>query len=296
MNDESKKSIEDRILDEIRTTGYPLELDVADWLISNGWHIFPNYLYEDVETQKLRTVDIAANYPLARASKLAHLVLECKTSSKGKPWIFLLTHSIVEEQLSLRDKKGSFLVPSIVSIGGILVSLFQSYVDFEGGVGKSMESESLLQNLLEKANRTHFFDNDLPRAHSCYVAFRKGRDKEDVPDDFVKAVHQINGACAELIEMPFRSPVLATIVFRGDMFGLRKSGNEMKLFPINHALYLNQYFLKVDASQLPKHSIPPPIIDVVKDTYFEEYLGLLRCDLEILEEAYILLEKEGVKP
>jgi hypothetical protein len=85
----------------------------------------------------------------------------------------------------------------------------------------------------------HFFDKNLPRAHSCYIPFRGG--DADAPDDFQKALNQIRGVCLELTTTPNKSPIFATVVFRGNLFIFEREENRKSLQGVNHVLFHTQY-------------------------------------------------------
>ena len=51
---------ERRILDDIKKTGYPFEIDVARVLMEKGWAVFPQWVYPDRRTKKIRTIDMLA--------------------------------------------------------------------------------------------------------------------------------------------------------------------------------------------------------------------------------------------
>lgn len=84
---------ERRILDDIKKTGYPLEVDVARLLMEKGWGVFPQWVYSDERTKKIRTIDMLVMPFVTEPTILLNqsniyrwpiIILECKKSKK--PW------------------------------------------------------------------------------------------------------------------------------------------------------------------------------------------------------------------
>jgi hypothetical protein len=84
-NEERIKSMLDK------TTGFPLELEIASILRSKGYQVYQNQLFEDEGT--IREIDIEAILPTERSvieqkwCLLSNLVVECKMSKKYS-WVF----------------------------------------------------------------------------------------------------------------------------------------------------------------------------------------------------------------
>lgn len=83
-------NVGDKVLEWLRTTGYPLELRIGSQLQLAQWHVNYGRRYSDAESGKNRELDIhalvAAIHPKT-ASIFFSLCIECKTSSK--PWVAL---------------------------------------------------------------------------------------------------------------------------------------------------------------------------------------------------------------
>lgn len=273
---------ERKILEDIKKTGYPLEVDVANWLIEKGWSVFPQYPYFDKQAKKIRAIDmVASHYGWAIMSGgLPRLIVECKKSEK--PWIF---YSVRPMHLEVPEKAKfvGFNELLLVSKAMRAFSLFQPYIDLkENQIGVRELTE-----LIEKMRKLHFFREDLPIAHSCHVAFRKK--KEDVPDDFQEAIYQLRGAYLEIAESPLRGPIFIAIVLRGKLFEFKKKNASIKLLPRDHILF-STMIMSHEGQEL-RDLIPPTIIDIVIDTYFLKYLDLLKNDMEICKEISELMEK-----
>jgi hypothetical protein len=286
MNGEYEKEL----LEDIESSGFPLEIDAANQLIEKGWSVIPQFPYLDERTKKIHTVDFVAYYITKEElnyTSFPRLVVECKTTrpEKNRPWIFHSTHNPLEKIKEMPEGKGIDLL-TMSAIPSNFVSLLQGYIDYE-----NLQSFSFPQEIFDIITQSHFFDNSVPRAYSCYVAFLKQND-EDSPNLFRKAVYQVKGACLDLAKAFPKWPILATIVYNGDIYEYRRD-LEPKLKPCKHLLYWTLELLSEDLKpQL--HSIPPFVIDIVNDAYFSDYLELLKKDFGILMQVKEALKR--VKP
>lgn len=79
---------QDKVAAWIAKQGFPLEMKVAEILGEAGIHADHYRVYEDLETQKSREIDVMGYFDHEKLS--VHLVFECK-HSKDKPWILFST-------------------------------------------------------------------------------------------------------------------------------------------------------------------------------------------------------------
>jgi hypothetical protein len=267
---------ERKILESIDASGYPLEVDTANQLIDKGWSVLPQYVYIDVTTKKIRTIDILAYFVTKELNytRFPRLVVECKTTrpDNPKPWAFHSTYNPIETLQKMPSGKGIDLL-TLSAIPTTIVSLLQRHIDYN-----NIESSGIPQEAVNLIDQSHFFDKNIPRAYSCHVAF--SNQEEDEPNIFRKAVCQIGSVCFDLAKSFPRWPILATIVYNGGLYEYRR-GLKPELKPCNHVLYMTLELISEDL-ELPEHSIPPLMIDVVADTYFPQYLQILKKDFEIL--------------
>lgn len=278
---------EKRILKDIEKSGYPLEVDVIEQFMKKYWSVFPQYPYFDKQKERMRAIDMVAYYPAEmRAFFLPMLIVECKKSEK--PWIFYsvpvyhLRNLEKHQQLMYGNVGLNIQFISTKFIG--IFSLLPPGIDFE-------KHQTLISEMFKEIQELHFFNPDLSTAYSCHVAFKKKR--EDSPDDFQEALYQIKGAYLQLGKDVGKIPIFTTIVLRGDLYEYKKKSSGPKLENRNHILFTT--FLL--ASGLPeeakssKYPFPPVFIDVVKDTYFADYLRLLEKDLAIMRKITEKLRK-----
>ena len=93
----SKKEIEENIIKEINSSGFPLEVYVSIILNKNGWNVKPSFDYFDEKINDYREADILANKRSELQNILNFLVIECKKSSE-KPWMFIKQKRIDDYQ------------------------------------------------------------------------------------------------------------------------------------------------------------------------------------------------------
>jgi hypothetical protein len=261
---------ERKILGDLKEKGYSLEVDVVDWLIENGWNVFPQHVYFDERSKKVRTIDVVAYYFDKRLKiwELPILMVECKTSKN--PWVFYSTPYFLQQ---VQAPEKGFNVLSLSAIGSTLLHLLHPYVNWT----EFPESVPFPEQTLKLIYEIHYFNKDLPRAHSCHVAFRK---KKDSPDDFQKAIYQIRGAYLQLSKEIPKTPIFPVIVLKGKMFEYKKENQLEQLQPRNHILY-SSFWLFPKEFDPTKRSFPPSVIDIVESTYFLKFLEILRRDFKI---------------
>jgi hypothetical protein len=271
---------ERRILERIEKTGYPLEVDVTDWLIQRKWSVFPQYPFLD-ETRTLRSVDlIASPSPLGTLmdpsdSRSPMLVIECKKSEN--PWVFYCTHTT--------PFKTGFDDLRVRSRGIQYDSFLQQCPDYPK---IKNDHRRIPERLSKKIWQIHLFDSNVPMAHSCHVThLNSKKEDEDSPDDFRKAVHQLKGAYWALPKERRSRAVFLTIVLRGELWEFKRSNDQKRVFPMNH-LHYNTLMVAPGNKPYRTDTIPPSIIDIVTDAYFVDYLSLLEKDIQICNEIWKL--------
>lgn len=102
--------IEDKILKDILTTGFPLEMEVSNNFARDRWTVDHNSYYIDKDELKGREIDLIASYFLSNPKsdnyfELHYIMpIEIKLANK-KPWVFFTT-----EVTSLENFKGYPLI------------------------------------------------------------------------------------------------------------------------------------------------------------------------------------------
>jgi hypothetical protein len=86
--------LEEKIIEELKKSGYPLEVEVTLALESSGWNVLNQEGYIDSETNKWRTIDVLATKSIELSGSVYQrlhlsLAIECK-KIEGKPWVFFV--------------------------------------------------------------------------------------------------------------------------------------------------------------------------------------------------------------
>lgn len=82
------KTAKEGLLDWLRGTGYPFQLQAGRTIEKAGWFVTQSRWYRDPETEKPREIDLEAIGGTARAGEayfFVHLVIECKVIQS--PWV-----------------------------------------------------------------------------------------------------------------------------------------------------------------------------------------------------------------
>ncbi len=82
--------IKQKILDDLKMTGFITELEIASMLFRNCWSVYSNTNYEDLDKQSSREIDIVSiHMPNGQDENIhleLYLVIEVKKATK-RPWI-----------------------------------------------------------------------------------------------------------------------------------------------------------------------------------------------------------------
>ena len=261
---------EKKILENIEKTGYPLEIDVSTWLIEDGWKAYPEWSYFDKQTGAMRAIDIVADYVLKGFEEYVTplLLVECKTSKN--PWVFYSIYAYSDEKKvvgwdDLRQTAMGHEVNHLLQLDGKAVSYS-------------------LDDMVQLFKNVHLFSSRLPHSFSCHVVREKARENE--PDDFHRAILELRGAYLDLERFPGK-PIFMVIVLRGKMFELWRRQGVSKLIPRSHVMFQTLAMMSEET-----RLYPPTIVDVVTDTYFQDYLKIIKEDFKVLRTMYDRLYKK----
>ena len=99
--------LENKILEELRKTGYPTEIVTASIMQNRGWGVLHNPSYLDDIELRSREFDVRAYrqwrveaLPEATNSLTIGVYLVCESKKSEKPWVFFTTP---EEYSSIRN-------------------------------------------------------------------------------------------------------------------------------------------------------------------------------------------------
>jgi hypothetical protein len=92
----AKKGLEERLLEDINKSGFPLELRVSHELLTHGYFVEHNVYYIDKDGQKGREIEISAlrnsqSHPREKQPQWVRvrLLVDCKKAQADKPWVIL---------------------------------------------------------------------------------------------------------------------------------------------------------------------------------------------------------------
>ena len=86
--------LKNKVLDWIKKTGFPLEMEAASAFRSAGFGVRQSFTYTDPQSEKGREIDVLAQDPDWMGVIEISFVLECKASSK--PWVVLTSEDALE--------------------------------------------------------------------------------------------------------------------------------------------------------------------------------------------------------
>ena len=263
-NVEKKNEVE-RIKEDIRKSGFPVEIEVSEVLKRHEWRVLNQECYFDPDERKIRTIDIAAyvaDHSQIGDYKPFHvsLFIECKRSSK--PWVFWTTE---------KDKK-FFSFPYM---------LVKHWARPRGITAK----RKMYDDWLKWMPYSHIYSPDLDRvAMIHYEAFKEGKGRQ-----IFEASNQVTKALTftlmknkeYTLKMPDLHPLFIlypVIVFDGRLFELRSGNGNLRLLPVEYLQYwtftLGEDFL----------------IDVIKKEFLSSYLEKLNTEVNRMKNE---LEKQA---
>jgi hypothetical protein len=245
------QSLEEKIIAELKKSGYPLEIKVTLALGSKGWNVLNQEGYIDVETNKWRTIDILASESIELSKSIykrlhLSLAIECKKIS-GKPWVFYL-----------RDKK---------SLG-----IFEPFASLEL---IKLESKPSINPLhLEKlADCFHYYSPDFSKAAVIsYEPFQK-TEKSVILEAKTQVIkflsyyrERIRNFFLQEEDINLISIIYPLIIVDGDLFEVEFEDETPKLIRSNYIQYLTSF--RTPSSE--NH-----VIDIMKIDFLKEYLDIV---------------------
>ena len=260
MNESREQDKIEKIRKYILKSGYPLEIEIGGILRKSGWLVINQCPYLDKETKKVRTADILAikmNFPSAKLG--LPLLIECKKSEKHE-WVFH-TQQKENEFLPLLGT----LLDVVKKITNPAISDKLQELLTNASIGDLLGLDTRSSRLLGKLTGLHVLNKNTKIGVFNVVPNSK--------DDFFEATQQINSEIENLSEAMKAFIIFPIIVFDGDMYEFYEEGGAMKILPINHVQHI-----------LFRPKLSPYLIDVVKKSYFSEFLKTIEADFRILAE------------
>jgi hypothetical protein len=270
MTDEENKTLEKHLIQQIKRSGYPLEIETSEILESRHYVVFNSEYYFDEEAQQGRELDVYAlpldpdplNDAILPFRLRLELAIECK-KSEAYAWVFYtrprlpmssiyirgqLTTTFPKRKKWSKDSSGWFLETECLKLHYDRFDRIAVAYD-ELKKGKANEKAGAHRNeIFEATNQLTKFVN--------YLKHRTEKNLSELPNDSPKH---------EIIMVLF--PI---IVFDGDLFEVFFKGGEPMLWKTKHILLsAHRYcpYCKESKSFT---------IDIVNRSYFGEFIDLLR--------------------
>jgi hypothetical protein len=270
-----------KILNEIESSGFPLEIATFRDFNEAGWIVSPNLHYR-TSIGDVREIDAFAAItsfpnPVVLGTVGAVSLVECKRS-RAKPWVFF------EEAYE-------------TAYTGSLVARLITLTEIELKEPRRFLTEPWKSPL----SKHHYADKTIPRARTYFEAFR-GREQGDIFTAVNSVWHAIEFARKWFASarnpdwLPRTCYLLPLIVFEGEMF-LAKAGPgaEWQATPVEHILLRTIDCVTGETtSPFPDNEI---VIDIVHKRTLSKFLGRVSVEIGSLASHITDLERAGaIKP
>ena len=251
-NDEAKI---EKIRKYIMKSGFPAEIEIGNILRKNYWIVVNQLPYTDATTGKLRTIDVSAFKP-SPIPKMGgfQIFVECKKSDKHD-WVFHTQHKTAE------------FLPATLTV----IELFKTigHPAVRDKVTEIAKEYTIGDFLSRRASESI---GSLVKLHNFDEAIRLGimHVIPDNNDDFLEAKQQIMSAMKGIDKTKNTFIKFPVIVFDGEIYEFYQVNEEMKVLPTNHL-----QFVLYDGDMLAC------TIDIVRKSYFQEFVKILENDIAI---------------
>lgn len=238
------------IEEDIKQSGFPLEIEVSSILKKDGWIVRNQAYYIDEDEEKPRAVDIVAHksfFEKFSDHDRLHisLVIECKKGSK--PWVFFVT-----------PKEEARMLPF-------------GYI--KHWANPALEYSIYFSQWMEKMFHyacVHFKEH----AIIAYEPFKKEKRQEifEAKNQVIKALNfELEERKKAPLKLPMRPVFILypVIVYDGHLFEYKSQNGDMKIVPSDYLQYSveqKEFFL----------------IDVVRKEYLSQYLKMINQEIEAL--------------
>ena len=278
---EGNKTLEEHLIQQIRMSGYPLEIEISNILDKRKYVVFNTQYYFDEEAQKGRAIDIYAlpldpdpyNDKILPFRLRTELMIECK-KSESYAWVFYTRPRLPMTSIYTR---------------GQLTTWLPKRKQFSADSSEWFFESQCLKLHYDSFNRIAVAYDELKKAKSSTKKDSHRREIFEAINQLVKFVNYLNHKTETRIsELPEGSPhrelimiLFPVIVFDGDMFEVVFNHKEPKLKKTNHILLSTHRhcpYCKESKSFT---------IDIVHRSYFEEFTDLLKTHFVKLNTIFL---------
>lgn len=274
---ESREPIESRVKKEIEKTGLPTEIMATQALNAEGWTIFNEYPYLDIDENKVRTLDIVANKAFLKANDNqekefdfdCHLYIECKKTDQ-RSWVFYTQTAPLP-----------FLWLSIDQLSyNVVAGTFNKFIEAYEESNKELTVEGAGMSIFSRIPvRLESLSYKIALSQQQVFINNGTRGSRGAKDDFYEALMQVlkalsdrerNAKSGKDSKIRVSDFVIPIIIFDGFLFECFFENGELKVSKIDYTRYL--------AHGLPNQRLPA-LIDVMTADYFPTYLKNLNEEL-----------------
>lgn len=258
-----------KIEEEIKKSGFLLEIEVASELSRRDWIIRIHEYYIDEREKKSREIDIVAHKQFEVGSPdydFFHvtLVIECKKSHK-KPWVFFTV------------KKGREFVPPLSLF---LLKFF--------GVPKLIDDLKWLGVQYKWIKECHYFNlSDFPNV--AIISFEPFSNKSQIFEAKMQVLNALNFIMKEMLKLKGQVHSIGKrilfifyplIIFDGHLFEYTQ---EEKIRPVMYLQYLVRHGFTEFSGTLAHDLF---LIDVMKKEFFPKFLNIIDEDFTKIRKVF----------
>ncbi|MBI1885225.1 MAG: hypothetical protein HYS09_02750 [Chloroflexi bacterium] len=246
-NAKHAQDLKNKIVEEIKASGYPLELDVVEAFQSAGWVTTHGSMYLDADEQKPREIDVVA-YKVHEAGErdgrryglTCAAVVECKRSDR--PWVFFVRESS-DQHDHLYFRPASMISNLVRAVG-----------------------EANIRNAL-------WYRKSLLRANTYFEPFAK---RNENPQKVYAALSSVTKA-ALFEENRFKNVKIPSlifvcfpiIVFGGTLFEAKVKGEDIDLTDVAHVLVNFERMLAEGGGQITRFLVDVILRTTCRHPYLE---------------------------
>jgi hypothetical protein len=252
--------LEEKIIEELKKSGYPLEIKVTLALESRGWNVLNQEGYIDVEANKWRTIDILATKSIELSESIyerLHLSLAIECKKIEKPWVFFVRY---KKPLRIFDPLAACGLIKLESKPFIHPLHFENLVDCFHYYSPDFSKVAVISyEPFQKTEKSIIFE-----AKTQVIKFLS-YDREKMRDFFImeeakeKVKHHLKTTNLISVAYPL-------IIVAGDLFEVEFEDEKPKLIRSNYIQYLTSFGIPFPESYL---------IDIMKIDFLKEYLDII---------------------
>jgi hypothetical protein len=261
-------SLEEKIIEKIEKSGYPLEIKVALTLQSKGWHVLNQQGYIDPETNKWRAIDILATKSVELSESIYQtislvLIIECKKIES--PWVFWCRD---KEPLRIFDPLAAFGLIKLDSKPPFHPLDFENFIDCFHYYSSGFNKVAVISyEPLRESGKEVIFEAKVQVIKSL-SAWRR------LINNFLSMRKNIEKLKPK--SKPF-NPIYVyypLIIVDGNLFEMEFKDEEIKLTEVDYIQYLTS-FIHYSTISLGEQVTETYLIDIMKIDFLKKYLDII---------------------